>query len=164
MSKVIELSQGKVAVVSNRDFTRLNQFSWHVWRPLNAPHLAYAARKIRKKDGRYSKAFMHREVLCAPPGMEVDHRNRDGLDNRRRNLRLATASQNQANSRQHRDAQSSRFKGVTWHKGSQKWQSSIQFQKHRFYLGWFVSEIDAALAYNRKAIALFGSYARLNSI
>lgn len=160
----IELSKGFKARVSDQDFSRLNKYSWFVWIPSKSPHLIYAVRKITKPDGRTTKVLMHRQILCASGSLEVDHKDRDTLNNQRGNLRFATASQNQANSRQHRDAGSSRFKGVTWHRGSGKWQASVQCQKQRFYVGYFSDENLAAEAYNKKAKELFGEYARLNNI
>jgi hypothetical protein len=82
------------------------------------------------------------------------------------NLRLATGSENQANSKKRINAInkqcSSRFKGVSWRKRDQKWCVQIQSQQKKIYLGLFVSETEAALAYNRAAIAYFGEFAKLN--
>lgn len=162
--KIIELTKGKVTVVDEKDFAWLSRFSWFVECPTNSPHLVYAVRKIRKPNGKYGRRLMHREITGAPDGVEIDHHNGDGLDNRRKNLRPATPSQNQANARKHADAQHSIYKGVTWHKGNEKYQASIQFQKRRHYLGHFSNQTHAARAYNAAAIKFFGDYARLNKI
>lgn len=158
--KLIPLSQGRFAKVDYSDFEWASQFNWFVWIPSGAPQLIYAVRKVRLPSGNYSKRLLHRELLNAPRGVEVDHWDRDGLNNRRKNLRFCSTSQNQGNSRQHKDAGSSKFKGVTWHKGCQKWQASIQFQKVRKYLGWFDNEDEAGLAYAEASRRLFGEFSR----
>ena len=95
-----------------------------------------------------------------PQGMQVDHINGKKLDNRRENLRLATQSENQANS-------SARIgiyglKGVQPHR--RKWQARIQKNKKRIYIGLYDTKEEAGLAYNKKAIELFGEFANLNKI
>lgn len=158
--KTIPLSQGRVTKVDSSDFKWASQFNWYVWIPSDAPQLTYAVRKIRLPSGNYSKRLLHRELLDAPRGVEVDHWDRDGLNNRRKNLRLCSTSQNQGNSRQHFDAGTSKFKGVTWHKGSGKWQASIQVQKKRHYLGWFSDEGKAGAAYALASEKYFGAFSR----
>jgi hypothetical protein len=117
------------------------------------------------KDGQ-SRAFMHRIVLSRmlgplPAGIKVDHRNRNKLDNRRRNLRPVTDGQNVLNSRRRRIAgvltPMSRYKGVQWHEHSQLWQAKITMT-----LGMFATEEAAAHAYDAAAQKLFGEYAFLN--
>jgi hypothetical protein len=103
---------------------------------------------------------MHK--LLIPGVSRIDHRNRDGLDNRRENLRPATQSQNMANSRSRPG--SSLFKGVSWIRRDRRWYASIMFNYRSISLGNYVSEIEAAKAYNAAAIRLFGEYARLNEI
>ena len=160
----IKLSQGLFATVSPRDYPHLQQFNWFAWRPSSSPHLCYAVRKVRLSSGRYSKRLMHREIIGALRGEEVDHRDGNGLNNLRGNLRIATASQNQANSRKHRDAFHSKFKGVTWHKRGRCWQVSCQKQGDRRFLFGFQSERSAARAYNRLARSLHGRFSRGNKI
>lgn len=95
-------------------------------------------------------------------GRLVDHADGDTLNNRRSNLRYCTASQNQANKRKQAGAKS-RYKGVRpCNSKTPKWRCEIECQKKRIYLGTFNSEIEAALAYDRKAIELFGVFAKTN--
>ena len=88
----------------------------------------------------------------------TDHRNGDGLDNQRHNLRPATNSQNNHN-RGPAIGRSSSYKGVHWHKGCRKWQASIRIDGKRRHLGLFASEEDAARAYAEAALEVQGEYA-----
>jgi hypothetical protein len=84
------------------------------------------------------------------------------------NLRLATYSENQANSKQTKvyasKKCSSAFKGVYWSKQAQKWQAYINYQQKRSHLGLFANEIEAAKAYNKAALEYFGEFARINQL
>ena len=93
--------------------------------------------------------------------MEIDHINGNGLDYRKCNLRVCTHQQNLQNQRIQKGV--SKFKGVCWHKASQKWMAKIKHNYKTIYLGVFNNEIDAAKSYNKKAKELFGEFARLNN-
>jgi hypothetical protein len=103
---------------------------------------------------------MHR-FLIGEAGLYVDHRNGDGLDNRRANLRSATNSQNQAN-RGKSKRNKSGFKGVYFHKPAQKFLASIQFEGKLRHLGLFADPIEAAKAYDAAALEYFGQFAKTN--
>jgi hypothetical protein len=105
---------------------------------------------------------LHRLLLNAPPELQVDHINGDGLDNRRSNLRLATGSQNQGNSRKRRDGVTSQYRGVSWNKRAGKWQALLRREGKLQYLGYFSDEEAAARAYDAAALEQWGSFARLN--
>lgn len=104
--------------------------------------------------------YMHRLILGAPSGADVDHINNDGLDNRRANLRLASRSQNLANTRKRAGTYTSQFKGV--YRARRKWAASIKVNQVRKSLGEYHSEEDAARAYDAAARAAWGPFARLN--
>ncbi|MBB6677499.1 HNH endonuclease [Cohnella lubricantis] len=106
---------------------------------------------------------MHREVLNAPDGFEVDHINGNTLDNRKSNLRIVTHQRNMHNVSSHGDS-SSQYRGVFWNKQKLKWTAQICLDGKRRHIGHFVNELDAARAYNQEAIRLFGQYARLNQL
>ena len=155
--KLIPLTQGQITLVDDEDFEELNQFKWHAHR--RQKHYTYYARR-----GFQGKTIsMHRQIMNVPKGQQIDHRNMVGTDNRRCNLRFCTRSQNQMNRRSFKNG-SSQFKGVTWHKYGKKWQAQVFFGKKLYYLGYFDSEIEAAKAYDRKAIELFGEFAKLNFV
>jgi len=104
---------------------------------------------------------MHREILDAPDGMQIDHVNGNGLDNRVANLRLCTATQNQRNAVKRANG-SSRFKGVDWNKRQKKWRARITINKRTILIGRYCDEFRAAKAYDKKAIELFGEFANIN--
>lgn len=156
MSKRISLTQGKVAIVDDADYEWLNQWKWRV---LKGYDTWYAVRNIYK-DGKRTTAKMHREILKPPIGVEIDHRDRDGLNNQRYNMRVATHAENAHNRR--KQEETSQFKGVTWYRWKTKWLGQIQVKNQRIHLGYFLSQTEAALAYDRAARTYFGEFANTN--
>lgn len=158
--KKIFLTQGKFATVDDVDYTFLTQWKWYF------DH-GYAVRNSHKSDGfdKRKKILMHRVILIRKIGysdfQETDHKNQDKLDNWRSNLRPASRLQNRRNSKAQHG--SSKFKGVSWHKGRKKWQTHIKFGKHLKYLGLFTDEIEAAKVYNTAALKYFGEFAHINT-
>lgn len=121
----------------------------------------YASTEVRQ-DGRRRRLYLHRVLLAAPPGIEVDHANRDRLDNRRSNLRLATRRQQTAN-QSIRSNNSSGFRGVSMNRKRGKWQAHIRIHGKSVSLGAaFTSPDEAARAYDAAAVQVFGDFANLN--
>lgn len=158
--KEIPLTQGKVALVDAEDYEYSNQFKWYAMKHGNT---YYAVRHIKKEDGKQTLICMHRVIMKTSKGMDTDHINGDGWDNRRDNLRICTRSQNKMNGNIHKD-NTSGYKGVFWQKRDKKWMAQIQIDGKLKYLGLFITKEEAALAYNEAAKELFGEFARLNNI
>lgn len=157
--KEIPLTRGRVALVDDLDFGELNEHKWYAMRHLSGTF--YAKRSVPQVDGKRGSVLMHRQILGAQPGEDVDHRNSDGLDNQRANIRRCTRTQNNANARK-RPGTSSRFKGVC--KRGCKWEARINIAGKRWGLGRFDDEFDAALAYNVAALDEWHEFALLNVI
>lgn len=148
--RTIPLTQGKSAIIDDEDFDVLGHYNWHA-------HFNNKTWYAARYDPIRNYVYLHREIMGFPSG-KVDHKNRDGLDCRRENLRLADSTQNNANQGRHRSIMSSQFKGVYWDKSRQKWRACID-SKH---LGRFSSEVEAALAYDRAALRQWGEFACTN--
>lgn len=153
MSKLIPLTKGKFATVDDADYEWLNQWKWY----------ANGGYAFRTAGGRKNKKniAMHRLICDAPSDSLVDHISGNTLDNRRCNLRLATTQQNTYNTKK-RESVSSVFKGVSFQYN--RWTSYIGFNGKFIYLGRFLTQREAARAYNEAAINHFGEYAKLNDL
>ena len=153
MTKKIPLTQGKVALVDDDDFEWINQWKWYCSHD-------YAARPYGKWPHQH-KIWMHREINHTPDGYETDHINNNSLDNRRSNLRTCKHSENVKNRSLGRD-NTSKYKGVTWHKASKKWAAQIGAHNLHFHLGLFSTAGEAAKAYDEAALKKFGKFAKIN--
>lgn len=148
----IPLTQGKVAIIDEEDYLLISQYKWHASRGGWGGVCA-----ISGKEG----IRMHRLIMNAPSSLMVDHVNGDALDNRRANLRLANAVQNQRNKRLGKNNKSG-YKGVFWDAGRKRWRASITYHGANIRLGRFRSVVDAAMVYDIKARELYGAYGRYN--
>jgi len=153
MSREIELSRGLVAIVDDEDFEWLSAHSWCAKPTTGGKFYAH-------RGGRGHSIYMHRAIMDAPVGLEVDHADRDTLNNRRENLRICTRSDNCANSA-NRIGQSG-FRGVALDKRNGKWFAMIFAEGKRTRIGSFEDPVHAALARDAAAKEKFGSFAILN--
>lgn len=162
MSKRIKLTQGQYAIVDDEDFDELNKHKWYA-QYAHCIKGYYAVRHIRFKNGKQRQKLiqMHRVIMNAPKGMQVDHKNHNTLDNCKQNLRICNHSQNQHNRKLHKNT-SSRYKGVCWNKEMEKWRTSIRVSGESIFLGYFDSEEKAGKVYDKKARELFGEFALTN--
>lgn len=148
--KKIPLTQGMFALVDDEDFEFLSQWKWYF-------NCGYAVR------GASPKTLMHRVISGAKAGQDTDHINRNRLDNTRSNLRCVSRAENAVN-RPKQSNNTSGYKGVSWHKAQKKWVAFVVFSKKSKTLGYFSNKEDAALAYNRGALAIQGHTAFLNEV
>jgi hypothetical protein len=156
----IPLTKGYEAVIDAEDVRLVEGVNW--WALIGKWNAVYAVCKTPcDANGKRKTVYMHRVVMDAPDGMEVDHYNGDGLDNRRStNLRLATHSQNQHNQRI-RNANTSGTKGVSWMEDVKKWRANIRVNGKQKHLGCFVDITDAAAAYAKASAELHGEFGRV---
>lgn len=160
--KLIALSRGRFAKVDNEDFDRISAHRWYAhWSRYTRSFYAVRHEKTNS-EGKREFVQMHREVLGAGPGREVDHANHETLDNRRENLRVCSHSENQHNSRIRRD-NASGFKGVSWSESSGRWRATIILKRKQIHLGYHDAKEDAARAYDLASSRLHGDFASPNS-
>ena len=149
----IHLTQGKVATIDSMDLFLVDSHNWYF-------NKGYARTNISDGAGGQKNIKLHRLIMSAPSGMEVDHINLNKLDNRRANLRIATASQNQRN-RGAYTTNTSGYKGVVWHKGANKWRARIVCEGKKHSLGLYESKELAYEAYCNAAKQMHGEFARV---
>lgn len=148
----VPLTKGAVAVIDAEDAPDVGRFNWHLAE--RGSGLLYAARSVQK-DGQRSLVYLHMQIC--PTEKQVDHRDGDGLNNRRLNLRPATGAQNVANMKMHARNRSG-AKGV-WRHG-RKWRATIQRNGKNWHLGGFDTVEEASAAYQAAARELHGEFAR----
>lgn len=147
----IDLGEGLFAIIDDSDFEVVRRHNW-----------------VAKIEGRNTYAVtgrrfkrMHRVILNAKPDQIIDHKNGNGLDNRRENLRFCNAHQNQGN-RKFTLNSPVPFKGVSWKKEKSKFLAKISNNNKAIFLGYFDCPFKAARAYDAKAKEIFGEFAKLN--
>jgi len=130
--KKIKLSQDKYALVDDDDYEILSVYKWYARKDR---YIFYAQRKNNPND---KAILMHRVIMNPPSNMFIDHINRNGLDNRKKNLRIVTHSQNHFNEKIRID-NTSGYKGIQFNKKNKKWIAYIS----KKYLGSFKDIKDA---------------------
>jgi hypothetical protein len=146
--KKMPLTKGLFALVDDEDYEAISRYKWSV-----SGDGKYAVRNSRKEG----MIYMHRFVMGFPAG-SVDHKNRNGLDNRRHNLRLASQAENNANRGVNRN-NTSGFTGVHWEKDRKKWRAAISKGGKHFRIGSFTTKKAAARAYADALVAIYGDFA-----
>lgn len=165
--RTFELASGESVFIDDADYAWAVQYKWHA---LRYKHLIYASRSItvcgHGNNRKRKTLLLHRELFGSPEGIEIDHRDGNGLNSTRHNLRIATRLQNARNQRKSRGI--SRFKGVTFNRSLTKWQAQLccrlNGKLHNHYLGVFTDEISAAKAYNKAAQKAHQDFANLNCV
>lgn len=164
--KRIPLTQGKFAIIDDEDFERVSKYKWFY-------HLGYAKHGVydyKKKNNIH--LLLHRFILQVnDPLVSIDHKDRNGLDNRKQNLRICTQSQNNMN---RMVKNTNGYKGLKYLKTCSKngkqylrkkpYQAVIHVSGKKISLGYFSSAEDAARAYNEGAKRIHGEFAKLNEV
>ena len=153
--KSIPLTKGYQAIVDEEDYGRIAVFKW---RTVPSLHTEYASR-TRQENGKVYNILMHRFILnIYDPKIFVDHKNGNGLDNTKENLRIATRNQNMRNLTRTRANNSSGYRGVSFEKQTGKWLAYIYVNGKQKKLGRHENVLDAALAFDVAAQELFGDF------
>jgi hypothetical protein len=151
---VVPLPRGNETIIHKDDIELLLRWPWRERKDRKTWY-------VYRMDG--PKMIHLHNVICPPPnGLQTDHKNGNGLDNRRSNLRVATNAQNQQNriNLNNGKKKSSVFRGVCW--WDKSWRADIGLDGKNKYLGRFRSEVEAAHAYDLAAVRYFGEFARPN--
>lgn len=154
----INLTQGKVALIDDADWDLVSGFKWCAWKgPRN--NTWYAVTDGMRCDGSIGRIYMHRLILgLTDTKIQSDHRDGNGLNNRRENLRACSDGQNKRN-RCVQANNTSGFKGVSWHKQREKWRAVIEINYKQKHLGLFTTPEAAHAAYCAAASELHGDFA-----
>jgi hypothetical protein len=148
----------KFTIVDDEDFEKLNQYKWYY------DNQGYAHRRFYYKDKKSRIIGMHRVIMGDPKGKLIDHINMDGLDNRKSNLRICGKRENSINIGLRKNNKSG-YKGVHRNtKSNVPWRVNLKDNGKQVCVGYFYDVKEAAKAYNKKALELYGEYARLNII
>lgn len=150
-------AEGRFAFVDDEDFELVNQFKWWCFRTGNKEYAQ------SRKKGSQEKLYLHRLILRPKGKLEVDHIDGNGLDNRRKNIRLCTHQQNEFN-QQLSKRNKSGYKGVYFSKDHRKWRAQITVNNCVKFLGFFITPEEASYAYNKAAKQQFGEFAYLNNL
>lgn len=143
------------ALVDDADFEDLNKHRWSVAKDGNV----FYARRQSNMDNKLATLFMHTQITKTQQGMQVDHIDGNGLNNQRDNLRVCTSADNQKN-RGKNSNNTSGFKGVSLHKGDNKWQARIRVNRKLILIGMFPTPELASEAYIEACRKYHGEFAR----
>jgi len=157
-NREIELTRGYKAIVSDEDYDLVSKHKWCYHSD------GYAHSRI-KWNGKHRMILMHRLILdiVDTPELHVDHKDMDGLNNTRDNIRACTRSQNFANQRSYKGSKC-KYKGVFKRMNYDKWRARLRLNGKQIHLGDYSTPEEAAIAYNKGALKYFGEFARLNEV
>lgn len=156
--KTIALTQDFVALVDDEDYVRASAFKWSACKTKTT---VYGIRKVRTPSGGTTSQLLHRFIMgVTHPRIDVDHKDHNGLNCQRSNLRLCARGENDGNRKKSHG--SSQYKGVCWDASRRLWRACITVHSTSKFLGRFPDERDAALAYDAAARAAFGEFALCN--
>jgi hypothetical protein len=153
---IVPLTQGKEAIIDACDVHLVEGVNWYALKDGNT---FYAQRNLKIGPNKQTTIKMHRVIMSAATGIGVDHKDGDGLNNRRVNMRIASHAQNMRNRRKQANNKTG-FKGVSLHSASGSWRASIKKNRKQLHLGYFTTPEQAHAAYREAAAKLHGEFAR----
>lgn len=152
MTMTIPLTQGMQALVDDDDYAAVSTFRWYAM--LRAGLWCAVRSGPRPKK---TPIYMHREIVCPPHGLFVDHINGNSLDNRRSNLRVCTNAENGRN-RKTASNNTSGHRGISWSKRKGKWECYIKIDGKQLHVGFFDDLADAACARVEAEVKHYGEF------
>jgi len=152
----IPISRGYFVTIDKEDHERVTQWKWTA---LPAPRTVYARRNVLGPNGKQKSLYLHRFIMQAQDGCDVDHIDGNGLNCTKANMRICSRAQNAQNQKKRRD-NSSGLKGASWQKNAKKWQANITFEKRQYWLGLFDTKEEAHAAYLAAAKLLHKEFHR----
>lgn len=156
--KLIPLTNiSRSAIVDDEDFEKLNAYKWRGEVSRRTIYACTGA-SMPPYNNHY---FMHELLITKTLNLVIDHKDNNGLNNQKSNLRLATISQNKANGKAYSN-NTSTFKGVTFRRERGTWRAQIRVNNKLHIIGCFHDKEDAARAYDKAALLYFGEFAKLN--
>lgn len=157
--KTIQLSHGKAAFIDDEDYDLVTMYKWRAIE--TNPNRVYAYAYL---GGRDSREYLHRFIMKLRVGdrFSVDHINGHTLDCRKANMRICKQGENARNQKTQSRPKSSIYKGVGWHKVHSAWRAYCKINKKSIHIGRFNTQVEAAAAYDLKALNIFGEFAKPN--
>lgn len=146
----ILLTQGKVALVDDDDFEWLVQWKWYAHKTKNN----WYARRDEKRHPVRKRIYMHVQIMGNSDGLDIDHKNGNGLDNRKFNLRKCTHTENLFNTKISPN-NTSGYKGASYDKRREMWMAKIGIGGKTKFLGYYLTAEEAGEAY-KKAVSNLG--------
>jgi hypothetical protein len=157
--KIFFENKSKFGLIDFKDFKLVRNYRWNI---IEGKTIDYIITNIKLENGKQNHKGLHRFLLPDREGLMIDHKNRNGLDNRRNNIRYCTKSQNSMNSKKILGT-SSEYKGVSWCSGKNRWKVTIKLHGKRIKgEKHFRDEIEAAKYYDCIAKEIFGEFSRTN--